>query len=68
MSRGGNQARVVRKFLCAGRVGASKRKGQEVAPPEFEVLSREVTAQRLSRELPPLFPDLEIVVDNDIDA
>lgn len=40
----------------------------EVTPPEFEVLSKGVTRERLARELPALFPGLDIEVDNDIDV
>lgn len=42
--------------------------GNEVTPPEFEVLSKDVTRERLANELPALFPGLEVDVDDDIDV
>jgi hypothetical protein len=39
---------------------------EEVIPPEFEVVHESVTRERLARELPTIFPDLEVLVDNDI--
>lgn len=41
--------------------------GEELTEPEFEVLSDKVTQEQLSRELPVFFPDIEIVVDDDIE-
>lgn len=42
--------------------------GREVHAPEFVVLSPSVTCERLARDLPPLFPTVKVVVDEDIDA
>lgn len=42
--------------------------GKEVVEPEFEVLSDKITGKQLAHELPGLFPNVEIVVDNDIDV
>lgn len=42
--------------------------GNEVTPPEFEVLGKGVTRERLASELPALFPGLEVEVDNAIDV
>jgi hypothetical protein len=42
--------------------------GNEVTQPEFEVLSKDVTRERLANELPTLFPELEVDVDNAIDV
>lgn len=41
---------------------------RELVPPEFEVVGKEVTAERLANEIPNSFKDIEIIVDNDIDA
>lgn len=38
----------------------------EVRAPEFEVVGEDVTRARLERELPSVFPSVEIVVDHDI--
>ena len=40
----------------------------EIVPPEFEALHPEVTEERLRRELPGLFPALDVIVDDDIDV
>ncbi len=45
-----------------------EKEGNEVTPPEFEVLSKDVTRERLAKELPALFPELEVEVDNAIDV
>lgn len=42
--------------------------GNDITQPEFEVLSKEITRERLANELPALFPDLDVVVDNEIDV
>ena len=41
--------------------------GEELTPPEFEVLSQDITRERLANELPEFFPDIEVEVDNAID-
>lgn len=41
---------------------------RELVAPVFEVVSSGVTRERLSKELPNVFPELEVVVDEDIDA
>lgn len=41
---------------------------REVVPPEFEVVGRDVTWQRLERELSRVFEGVKVIVDNDIDA
>lgn len=52
------------RWMCWG----FERDGVELTEPQFEVLGREVTAERLRQELPGFFDDdLEIVVDNDIE-
>lgn len=40
----------------------------EISPPKFEVVGKEITRERLARELPAIFPDVEVIVDEDIDA
>jgi hypothetical protein len=40
----------------------------EVLPPEFEVLSPEVTEEQLRHELPKFFPAVKVTVDDDIDV
>jgi hypothetical protein len=42
--------------------------GSEVTQPEFEVLGKGVTRERLASELPALFPELEVEIDNAIDV
>lgn len=42
--------------------------GIEVSAPEFEILAAAITGKQLGEELPPLFPGVEVVVDNDIDV
>lgn len=42
--------------------------GREVVDPIFEVLSDKVTRAQLARELPGFFPEVEVVVDNDIES
>lgn len=39
----------------------------EVRAPEFEIVGDDVTRQRLERELPAVFPNVQIVVDHDIE-
>ncbi|MEM7765838.1 MAG: hypothetical protein AAF290_17380 [Pseudomonadota bacterium] len=41
--------------------------GVEVAPPEFEVVHKDVTRERLAAELPTIFTEVEVQLDNDID-
>ena len=40
---------------------------QEITPPEFEVLCDTETREGLASELPEFFPEIEVMVDNDID-
>jgi hypothetical protein len=40
----------------------------EISPPEFEVVGKDVTQERLARELPAIFSDVEVIVDDDIDV
>jgi len=40
----------------------------EIIPPEFEVVGKQITSEKLRKELPDSFPDLNISVDNDIDV
>jgi hypothetical protein len=40
----------------------------EISPPEFEVVAKDVTPERLARELPAIFTDVEVIVDDDIDV
>ena len=42
--------------------------GNEVTPPEFEALGTGTTREKLARELPALFPTLDVIVDNAIDV
>ena len=42
--------------------------GNEVTEPMFEVLSKDVTRERLAIELPGFFPGIEVEVDNAIDV
>ena len=42
--------------------------GNELYPPEFDILSPTITRQRLADELPGLFPAVKVVVDDNIDA
>jgi hypothetical protein len=42
--------------------------GHDVTQPEFEVLSKDITREKLASELPALFPDLDVVIDNEIDV
>lgn len=41
---------------------------REIVPPEFEVVGKDVTSQRLADDLPSIFKDIEIIVDSDIDV
>jgi len=41
---------------------------KEIVPPEFEVLSPEVTEQQLRDELPRFFPSVEVRVDDQIEV
>lgn len=41
---------------------------ENVTEPEFEVLGKTATRERLAAELPALFPELTVVVDNNIDV
>jgi len=40
----------------------------EIIPAEFEVVSKQTTSEVLAKELPDIFPDLKISVDNVIDV
>jgi hypothetical protein len=40
----------------------------EISPPEFDVVGKDVTQERLARELPAIFSDVEVIVDDDIDV
>jgi len=40
--------------------------GRDITAPEFEVLSKEVTGERLMNELPAVLPGVVVVVDDDI--
>ncbi|NUQ76259.1 MAG: hypothetical protein HUU21_22190 [Polyangiaceae bacterium] len=40
----------------------------EVTEPVFEVLSKDVTRERLAAELPEFFPNVEVEVDNAIEV
>jgi hypothetical protein len=40
---------------------------QNVTEPEFEVLGESITRERLTAELPNLFPTVTVVVDGDIE-
>lgn len=42
--------------------------GQEVTAPEYEPLSKEVTRTRLEIDLPTAFPDIDVVVENDVEV
>ena len=42
--------------------------GRGIVAPEFEVLHPDVTAERLREDLPALFPQLEVIVDNDVEG
>lgn len=55
---------VLVRWLC----WSIEQDGQEVSAPEFEVLHQDVTKERLSSELPAVFPDVQVRVDNDIDV
>lgn len=56
---------VVVRWMCWG----FERDGVELTEPQFEVLSKDVTAERLRKELPCQFhSSLTIVVDNDIEV
>lgn len=52
----------------AASFDAPKQHGIELTPPEFEVVSADITQERLAAELPDHFPDLDVLVDDDIDA
>jgi len=41
--------------------------GNDLTEPVFEVLSKDVTRERLASELPGFFPDIEVEVDDSID-
>lgn len=59
-----NGDEVLVRWLCWSINDGEK----EMVPPEFEVVGKDVTADRLTRELPSAFKGIEIVVDNDIDV
>ena len=42
--------------------------GNEVTEPVFEVLSKDVTRERLARELPEFFPEIKVEVDDAIEV
>ena len=42
--------------------------GNELHPPEFDVLSPMVTKERLAEELPDVFDGVKVVVDDDIEV
>ncbi len=44
-----------------------EKNGEDITKPVFDVLSHEVTAERLAHDLPILFPDIKVVVDNCIE-
>lgn len=41
---------------------------REVVPPEFEIVGRDVTPQRLAEELPSVFRNIEVIVDSDVEG
>lgn len=61
-SKSGDEVLV--RWLC----WSIEQDGQEVSAPEFEVLHQDVTRERLSNELPTVFSNVEVRVDNDIDV
>ncbi len=59
-----NGDEVLVRWLCW-----SINKGEiEVVPPEFEVVGKDVTSQTLKKELPRIFNNIKIIVDNDIEV
>jgi hypothetical protein len=55
---------VLVRWLC----WSIENDGQEVVAPEFEVVGTDVTRERLAIELPDLFRDVQVTVDNEIEA
>ena len=55
---------VLVRWLC----WSVESNGQELIRSEFEVVGKDVTRERLAEELPHIFPDVEVSVDNDIEV
>jgi hypothetical protein len=41
---------------------------REISSPEFDVVGKDVTRERLARELPVIFSDVEVIVDDAVHA
>lgn len=61
-TRHGDEVHV--RWLCWSIEDA----GKEIQPPEFEVISPDVTQELLADELPAVFRDVQVVVDDDVDV
>ncbi len=59
-----NNDEVLVRWLCWSIEDGNK----EILPPEFEVLSPDVTKELLSKEIPICFPNIDVIVDDDIDV
>ncbi|MEZ4302516.1 MAG: hypothetical protein R3B70_46740 [Polyangiaceae bacterium] len=59
-----NGDEVLVRWLCWSVEDGEK----EIVPPQFAVVSVNVTEERLRHELPARFPSVDIIVDDDIDA